>query len=162
MNTKNRGMFLESIINKTIQLYKLNGIGIFHKKSVPITFSGVKGTNEIKRGWLSSKSTVDYYGIYQGYFVSFEAKSTNEKSLPLSNIKDHQLDYINQIKAHGGVAFFIVAFSSFDKYFIVEPSVFNKLNKKSLSIELAKKECIELELIYPGILDFAPYIKRIK
>ncbi|WP_337902552.1 Holliday junction resolvase RecU, partial [Mesomycoplasma ovipneumoniae] len=38
MNHKNRGMFLEKIINNTIEFYYQNDIAIFHKKNLDIGF----------------------------------------------------------------------------------------------------------------------------
>ena len=159
---KNRGMMLESLINKTIIIYKREEVGVFHKKHIPIKFSGIKseaGKLKVTDGFVSAKSTADYYGVYKSVFVAFEAKSTQESSLPLSNIKEHQTSYLKLIKDHGGVAFYIVGFASHNEYFIVEQEVIDSLDRKSLTIEKARAECFSLELEYPGILDFASYIE---
>ncbi|WKX02622.1 Holliday junction resolvase RecU [Candidatus Mycoplasma mahonii] len=161
---KNRGMMLESLINKTIIMYKRESICIFHKKHIPIKFSGIEKHHnklKVKNGFVSSKSTADYYGIYQSVFVAFEAKSTINDNLPLSNIKSHQSDYIKTILEHGGCAFYIVGYTLYNEYFIVEQKLIDSLERKSLTIEKARSTCYELKLEYPGILDFVGYITKI-
>lgn len=166
MNHKNRGMLLESLINKTLKLYAENGVGLFHKKTLPITFSAIKskenGKHEIEKAWVGAKSTTDYYGIYKGNFVTFEAKSTQEKSLPLSNIKDHQWRYIMQINEHGGIGFFIIAYASFDEYYLMTLNQIEDMGTKSISIEYARDNFYRIELVYPGILDFAPILETLR
>ncbi len=160
---KNRGMMLESLINKTIVIYKRQEVGIFHKIHIPIKFSNIKndsGKLRIDNGFVVSKSTTDYYGIYKGIFVAFEAKSTNLDALPLANIKQHQSNYIRDIETHGGVAFYIVGFAKLNEYFIVEQDLLDSLERKSLTIQEARNSCHSIELEYPGILDFASYIDK--
>lgn len=161
---KNRGMLLESIINKTIVMYRKNDIAIFHKKPIPITFKSLKKDgNKLKvtEGWVGSKSTIDYYGVYDGMYIAFEAKSTNSDTLPMANIKIHQSNYISEVNAHGGFAFYIVGFKSYDEYFLVTEDVINNLDRKSLTIYKAREKCHQLELVYPGILDFVEVIQKI-
>lgn len=158
---KNRGMMLESIINKTINIYKKNKVALFHKKEVPIKFSKIQESNgklKISEGRIERKSTTDYYGVYKGMFIAFEAKSTKLNSLPINNIKDHQLQYLFDVKEMGGKSFFIVCFQKFDEYFIIHPETISSLERKSLSIEIARDQGIRIELIYPGIIDFVEVI----
>ena len=157
MRDKNRGMLLEKLINNTIDLYKKNDIAIIHKKDLSISFSKIiddNGSLLIKNGRVKKKSTTDYYGIVNGKFLAFEAKSTLLNSLPVANIKEHQLNYLEDIKRHGGNAFLIVAFQRFDEFFIIKPQTIKNLSSKSLSINIARAEGTSLELTYPGILDF--------
>ncbi|CAM9124601.1 Holliday junction resolvase RecU [Mycoplasma todarodis] len=158
---KNRGMLLESLLNTTIALYKKNNIGLFHKKEIPISFGKViKSQNKIKidEAYIKSKSTSDYYGVFKGKFIAFEAKSTNLKSLPLSNIKYHQRKYLHDVQNHGGISFYIFAFKTYDKYFMVYTDTIETMHKKSFSLDDAYAYGIELELTFPGILDFAAFL----
>ena len=157
IRTGNRGMLLESVINKTIIFYKENNVGIFHKKELPITFSKIdehKGKFSLVDGIIKNKSTADYYGCHNGSFYAFEAKSTKLNSLPLSNIKEHQTKYLLDIQAHGGISFFIIYFNKFNEFYKIYPDSIEKLKRKSISLEFAKEHGILLELTYPGILDF--------
>jgi recombination protein U len=154
---KNRGMMLESLINKTIKYYDQNNIALFHKKEIPISFSKIKKNNgkiNIINAKIKNKSTIDYYGIYNGTFYAFEAKSTKLNSLPIKNIKEHQINYLNKIIKYGGKGFLIVAFQKYDEYFVIKNELIKNLKNKSLNIKIARKNGIQLEIIYPGILDF--------
>ena len=164
MSYKNRGMFLETLINKTIIVYRKNDVGIFHKKQLPISFTSIKRDGKklgIEKGYVMSKSTTDYYGIYKGIFIAFEAKSTNLDRLPLTNIKVHQSNYVNQINNHGGIAFYIICFKSYDEFYFVTENDIELCNGASLSITYARANCKSIELQYPGILDFASIIDKL-
>ncbi|WP_434337009.1 Holliday junction resolvase RecU [Mesomycoplasma conjunctivae] len=157
MNHKNRGMILETIINNTIDFYNRNGVAIFHKKNLDISFKKIGKDLSVKKGMVLKKSTVDYYGIYNGIFVAFEAKSTNENLLNIKQIPDHQIQYLEQIKKHKGCAFFIIFFKKYEQFFILDISKFDK-TEKSISVDFLKKNGIEVILTYPGIIDFVEHI----
>jgi recombination protein U len=152
----NRGMLLETIINNTIKQYKQKGVAIFHKKSLDIKFSALDGTKKIKNGVIISKSTVDYYGIYQGSFVAFEAKSSKTNTIPKNNFKVHQHNYLKTIKKHGGLAFYILLFKETNAFFLVDVSLIN-YEKKSITIQYVRDKAIELDLLFPGVIDFVKY-----
>ncbi|KKB26665.1 RecU Holliday junction resolvase [Mycoplasmopsis meleagridis] len=160
MNTylKNRGMLLETIINKTIDYYERNKIAYIEKKMLPVKFKKVNEKGELSEARIYNKSTVDYIGCFKGNFVAFEAKSTNEKYLPKNNIKKHQVKYLEKINNNGGISFLIIFFSIFDEfYFVKYENIRDFLNKK-ISYEIIKKQGINLELSFPGIIDFIPCI----
>ncbi len=162
---KNRGMYLESIINKTILLYKENQKGVFHKKDIPISFRKViktKGRNQIQDAYIKNKSTTDYYGCWNGHFVAFEAKSTNTDLLPLNNLKDHQQHYLKTIIKNNGIAFYIICFKKYNRFFIVKPDIFDGLDRKSLTLDQVLKKGFEMDFIYPGIIDFIPFLNKVK
>ncbi len=160
---KNRGMMLESIINKTNKTYEMNDIALIHKKDVSIKFSKVKNDNgklRVENAYIHRKSYSDYYGIYKGTFIAFEAKSTNLKSLPLENIKKHQHNYLKKIIRNGGFAFYIIYFKTENKFFMVKWKTIDSIKGKSLSYKHAIQNSVELDLIYPGILDYIAEIKK--
>ncbi|MBN3534421.1 Holliday junction resolvase RecU [Mycoplasma procyoni] len=159
MQSKNRGMILENIMNKTIKFYEDNDIGVFHKKNLDVQFSKVSSNNELKNAVISKKSTVDYYGVHKGIFVCFEAKSTNETNLPWQNIKEHQFNYLKKIHKHGGLAFFIILFKNLERFFILPIQKLDEYkNEGSLSLNFIEQNSIEMELMFPGIIDFVSVI----
>lgn len=161
--TKNRGMFLETLINKTIRFYKQNNVALFHKLPLNIKFksvSRVKNKLFIEKGFIDQKSNTDYYGVYKGRYIAFEAKSTQKDVLPFSNLKAHQQNYLREIDKHGGVAFYIVAFTSDTEFFLIDYKLIDNLSKKQLSIVEARKYGFPIELEYPGILDFIPIVNN--
>ncbi len=110
---KNRGMFLEHIINDSNTYYLSIDRAIIYKKPTPIKVLGVsyrsKQTTLINKAVFSETSTLDYNGIYKGRYVEFDAKeSKNKTSFPLDNIKAHQLVHIRNILNHGGIVFLII------------------------------------------------------
>ncbi len=153
----NRGMLLETIINNTIKQYREKEIAIFHKKMLDIKFSSLDITKKIKNGIIVSKSTVDYYGIYHGIFVAFEAKSVKAKTIPKSNFKEHQHNYLKSIKRHGGLAFYIILFKGTNDFFLVDVSLIN-YEKKSITLEYIEEKAIKLDLLFPGVIDFLKYL----
>ena len=44
--------------------------------------------------------------------MDFEAKETKVKTFPFANISKHQIDHLQKIINHGGIAFVIIAFTS--------------------------------------------------
>lgn len=165
MKSKKRGMFLEKILNKTINFYEQEQLALFHKKNVDIIFQSVSQNNnalKLENAFLSRKSTVDYYGVYQGKFIAFEAKSVEGNLLPFKNIPPHQINYLDKVIAHGGIGFFIIFFKESEKFFLLDHSHMQFLyhNQKSLSFNKAEQLGYQLELYYPGILDFLPIIKK--
>ncbi|MGL6125144.1 MAG: Holliday junction resolvase RecU [Metamycoplasmataceae bacterium] len=156
-NNSNRGMLLETIINKTIKYYKEKNIALLHKKTLDIKFSSIDEMRRVKNGVVISKSTVDYYGVYKGKFIAFEAKSSNTKTIPKNNFKDHQHNYLQEIKKHSGLAFYIILFKRTNEFFLVDISIIN-YRKKSITLEHIRKTSISLDLIFPGIIDFIKYL----
>lgn len=157
---KNKGMLLEKLINKTILFYKNNNLALFHKKELDIKFHKVNNNFELVGAKIKSQSTIDYYGIHDGMFVAFEAKSTDQDTFAFRNLKSHQLKYLNKIVDLGGVAFIILGFNSYSRYFILPINFICEYYKKSLNIKEIPNSVYELELTFPGILDFIPVIKK--
>ncbi|MGL5308930.1 MAG: Holliday junction resolvase RecU [Metamycoplasmataceae bacterium] len=157
MNNNNRGMLLETIINKTIRYYEEKSIALIHKKTLDIKFSSIDEKRRVKNGVVISKSTVDYYGIYKGSFIAFEAKSSSINVISKSNFKNHQHDYLLKIKKHNGMAFYIFLFKRTNEFFIIDISLVN-YRKKTITLEYIRSKGIALELIYPGIIDFIKYL----
>ena len=117
----NRGMDLETLLNETNEYYLEKDIAVIYKKPTPIGINKVRFENNkqvIKEAYFKSQSTLDYNGIYKGYYVDFDAKETLSKTaFPLSNIHEHQLEHIRRIDRHGGIAFLIIKMNS--AYFIL-------------------------------------------
>ncbi|WP_027121156.1 Holliday junction resolvase RecU [Mycoplasma leonicaptivi] len=160
MNNKNKGKFLETIINKTLNYYWENNIAFIEKKGLDIWFKEVEHNNfklKLNNAVIAKKSTVDYIGMYEGRFICFEAKTTQEDRFNLQNIKQHQLNYLNLIQKNGGIAFFIIYFSHRNKFLKVNLEFINKYfdsETKSFMYKDVLKESKELELNFPCVLEF--------
>ncbi|NLC48052.1 MAG: Holliday junction resolvase RecU [Tenericutes bacterium] len=110
---KNRGMFLENILNDTNTYYNSKEKCIIYKKPTPIKVLNVCYPNNkshlIDKAVYSNVSTLDYNGIYKERYIEFDAKECQSKtSFPLSNIKSHQIQHIINIIKQKGIIFLII------------------------------------------------------
>ena len=129
VNYGNRGMTLENDLNATNNYYLIHDIAVIHKKPTPITINKVdyKSRNDavIKEARFKIPSTTDYNGIYKGKYIDFEAKETkNKTSFPLSNIHKHQIEHLKSIIKHGGIAFLIIRFISYNETYYLDAKDF--------------------------------------
>lgn len=115
-----RGSVLEDMINVTNDLYREKNLALIQKIPTPIkpiTIDKAKGV--ITLAYFDQKSTVDYIGIAQGVPLCFDAKETNKKSLPLANIHEHQILFMEDFVRQEGVAFLIVYFRQYEAYYLL-------------------------------------------
>lgn len=118
-NRGHRGDALEDLLDMTHQYYHQLKLCRIDKISTPIKVVAIDDNGIITKAFFEKKSTVDFLGIIQGVCVAFDTKETNLKSLPLGNIHSHQIDYMADIEAQGGLAFIIVHFKWNDQFFLV-------------------------------------------
>ena len=100
MNIKsNKGMFLEELINRTINYYESKNIAYFEKRNIP--FKILKMISEKTFvGLLFSKSTVDYTGVYKNTHCEFEAKQTELEAFSFNNIQQHQYLHLEKLSKY--------------------------------------------------------------
>lgn len=125
VSSANRGMNLEHEINLSNLYYSENNICLVTKRPTPIKVVKVDYTKGaiITSAFFEKQSTTDYNGVYKGRYLDFEAKSTISKtSFPLSNISFHQINHLKKVIEHGGIAFFIISFSTHNKVFMLDAS----------------------------------------
>ena len=120
----NRGKTLEDELNETNDYYLQLGHAVIHKKPVPVQIVRVEYPSRsaavIKEAYFRSPSTTDYNGVWNGKYIDFEAKETeNKTSFPLKNIHEHQVHHMAQVRKHDGLTFLIIRFSSLQRYFII-------------------------------------------
>ncbi len=157
-----RGDALEEIILITNEYYQNHHFAIINKASTPIKVVEIDQAGIITKGYFEKKSTVDFIGIAQGIAVAFDAKETHLNALPLSNIHDHQLEYMKEFAFHGGLSFIIVHFKKVDKYYIlplemIEEYVNNAKNGGRKSIpHSAMTDAFLITREYNGILNYLP------
>jgi len=115
-----RGSALEALINLTNEVYSSKKLAIIQKIPTPITpVHFDKRTRNITLAYFEQKSTVDYMGLVQTVPVAFDAKETTQKSLPLQNIHQHQVDFMQAFEDQGGVAFILVHFKTQGTYHLL-------------------------------------------
>jgi recombination protein U len=134
----NRGMSFESMINESNDYYVSNNIANIHKKPIPIQIVKVDYPSRagavIKEAYYKVPSTTDYNGIYNGFYIDFEAKETmNKTSFPLSNIHTHQIEHLINIKDHGGISFLLLFFKAKDEIYLLETNYLEEFFIRSSS-----------------------------
>jgi len=106
-----RGSLFEELIEMTNQLYRQKGLALIQKVPTPITPVAVDNkARTITGAFFDKKSTVDFIGAAQGLPICFDAKETRQLNLPLRNIHDHQVEFMEDFSKQGGAAFLLVHF----------------------------------------------------
>lgn len=113
-----RGSTLEGFINLTNDVYREKKLAIIQKIPTPITPVKISSKDRtITLAYFNEKSTVDYMGVVQGIPVCFDAKETSKGFLPLQNIHQHQVDFMQDFEKQEGIAFMLVYFKMYDEYY---------------------------------------------
>ena len=108
-----RGSTLEELINRTNSQYREKGLALIQKIPTPITPVRIdKTSRHITLAYFEQRSTVDYIGAVQGIPVCFDAKECSTDTFPLMNIHPHQVEFMKDFEQQGGVAFFLIFFTS--------------------------------------------------
>lgn len=169
----NRGKTLEDEINEANDYYVKRRLAIIHKKPVPVQIVKVEYPSRsaavIREAYFRTPSTTDYNGVWNGHYIDFDAKETASKtSFPLKNIHLHQMTHMQQVTEQNGVAFIIVRFSAFERYFIVPYDVLQKAwlamekgERKSIPFSTIEKEAFEIPTSYYPRIDYLPIIQQL-
>lgn len=156
----NRGMKLESDINKTNQFYLDTDVAVIHKKPTPVRIVNVsypsRNKAKITEAYYQEASTTDYNGIYKGRYIDFEAKECNSKtSFPFGSIHSHQIKHLDRCLSHGAIAFIILRMVQYDETYLIKAQDFIAFYKgtarKSLPYSWIKENgyLIEFKLTKP-------------
>ncbi|WEV40683.1 Holliday junction resolvase RecU [Lactobacillus sp. ESL0684] len=163
-NFSDRGMTLEQMINESNQYYRTKEIAIVHKKPTPIQIVKVdypkRSRAVIKEAYFRQESTTDYNGVYQGYYLDFEAKETkNKTNFPLKNFHEHQVVHLDQCLKQRGICFTIIGFTSLKRYFVTPADFIIKAwwtkNKSSVTLAEVVQQSVEIKT---GFQPTLPYL----
>ena len=113
-----RGSTLEDMINRTNERYREKGLALIQTVPTPNTPSKIaKEHRHITLAYFDQKSTVDYIGAVQGIPVCFDAKECHERTFPLQNVHEHQVEFMMDFERQGGKAFLIIHYTSQQKFY---------------------------------------------
>lgn len=147
-STANRGMKFEHQIEEQCGLYKQECIAYIDKLPTDWMIKRVGG--KIVSGYPRAKSKLDFYGVLSnGMAIFIEAKSTKSSSLPLSNFKDHQFVYIEEISKYTPYVYVLIQMRKYDdRVFLVEGLKIlefkNNESRKSLPLDWLESNGIEI------------------
>ena len=161
-----RGSTLEDLINRTNELYKEHGLCLVQKIPTPITPIRMNSDHtQITLAYFDQKSTVDYIGAVQGIPVCFDAKECATDTFALSNIHEHQVDFMEEFEKQGGISFIIIYYSHINRFFYLR---FEKLKEfwnrmKNGGRKSFRQEELEEDFdLKPHEGIFVPYLDGIK
>ena len=117
-------MNLENDLNLSNEHYREIGKAVIHKKPLPIQIVSVdyqkRSSAKITEAYFKVPSTTDYNGVYQGYYIDFDAKeTTSTTAFPLKQLHQHQLEHLIAVEKQQGIAFLIIRFTSFDLDYLI-------------------------------------------
>ena len=163
---KNRGMFLENILNDSNTYYNNIEKCLIYKKPTPIRITKTNYKNmRITDGFFESPSTLDYNGVYKGYYIEFDAKETRSKtSFPIDNIHKHQIEYIRKVIKHNGIVFLIVRFSTLNRDFVISGKdiidYINNNERKSIEYNYIKEKGYKISESYTPRLKYLDTVDK--
>lgn len=158
-----RGDYTESILNNTNEYLLSQDLALVSKIPTPIKVLKRKGAM-ITNAFFEEKGLLDYVGVCQGLPIAFDSKGTNGISLPLSNIAEHQFEYIKNFIGQDGYAFIICHFKRLNKFYFIPGEIvlsyyYNSFNGGRKSIpekELEGK--YEIKENKNGVLSYLPQL----
>lgn len=149
-----RGMNFEAEINATNEYYLMHGLAVIHKKPTPVQIVKVdypkRSRAKITEAYFRQASTTDYSGVYQGRYLDFEAKETqNKTSFPLKNFHEHQIVHMENVLKQEGIAFGLLHFSALSRTFLLKasdliPFFKEKEGQKSIALAFIETKGYEL------------------
>lgn len=161
----NRGMSLETLLNRTNSYYLDKDIAVIYKKPTPIKIVKMAPKSEkIIEAYFEKHSTTDYNGVYKGKYIDFEAKSTMCKTaFPLSNFQKCQITHFQKIIIQKAVAFVIIEFASLQKYYLLPAqkllSFIINNTRKSIPLKYIENNGYEIKISASIILDYLDIVK---
>ena len=103
-----RGSSFEEMINMTNKVYREKNLAIIQKVPTPITPMKLdKSKGVITLAYFDQKSTIDYIGAAQGIPICFDAKETNQGRLPLLNVHQHQVEFMEDFLKDADECYFL-------------------------------------------------------
>ena len=161
----NRGMDLEYLLEKTNEYYLDHDIAYIYKKPTPIGIVKVNyDLKKIEEAYFQKASTLDYNGLYNGYYIEFDAKETKNKNyFPLANVHPHQVKHIRNIIKGKGIVFLLIMIN--DEYYVLNGPDFiafvdNEI-RKSIPYEYIKTKGYELKYNFSKGLDYLSVIDKL-
>lgn len=159
MHFKNKGMYIEELINNTSYYYLDNEIMYIEKRFLPIQPVKIEKNNV--NGILLRKSTVDYLCLYNGKYIDFEVKQTDEDYFDIKIIKKHQINHLIKINKMNGFSFVLIYFFKRDVIKVIDAiELLDAIKTNKFKVYYNDIKYRTLNIIFPGIIDFRSYFNN--
>ncbi|AHI52665.1 Holliday junction resolvase RecU [Spiroplasma culicicola] len=143
MILKNKGMFLETIINLSLVYLQEFGL-LLNKISLPSRTISIE--NNIMNSILLQNDFCDYVGLYKGIYVEFDAKETEKDYFNPNNIKLKQIEKLKLVRKMKAISFVLIYFHKYERYFAVDIALFDQIKVKKIPFEWFIQNGIEVHL----------------
>lgn len=133
-NYANRGMGLQKLVDQANEQYREQKVAFIWGPGTPAKW--LPGGRIIQQA-----ATVDHIGTYRGRGLAFDDKETQTGSLPASNVKEHQINFLLDFARIGnGIAFLLVCYAREGRFFVVPIEKYWPLwrNRRGLKVEDAE------------------------
>ncbi len=141
-----RGSQLETVINQANEKYRELRLGLVQKIPTPIKPVEIDDNRHITLAYFEKKSTVDYIGVVQSFPICFDAKECASSSFALSNVHEHQFNFMADFEAQGGISFLLIHFTSEDKYYYM---TFFELKHYYEGAQKGEKKSVSIDELRP-------------
>lgn len=141
-----RGSQFETVINQANEKYRELRLGLVQKIPTPIKPVEIDDDRHITLAYFEKKSTVDYIGVVQSFPICFDAKECASSSFSLSNVHEHQFQFMADFEAQGGISFLLIHFTGEDKYYYM---TFFELKKYYEGAQNGGKKSIPINELRP-------------
>lgn len=141
-----RGSQFETVINQANEKYRELRLGLVQKIPTPIKPVEIDDDRHITLAYFEKKSTVDYIGVVQSFPICFDAKECASTSFSLSNVHEHQFQFMADFEAQGGISFLLIHFTGEDKYYYM---TFFELKKYYEGAQSGEKKSIPISELRP-------------
>ena len=114
-----RGSTLEDLINRTNDSYREKKLALIQKIPTPITPIQIdKSSRHITLAYFDRRVPWTISGG-SGIPVCFDAKECSASTFPLQNIHAHQIRFMEEFEAQGGIAFIVLYYTGMDEIYYV-------------------------------------------
>ncbi len=141
-----RGSQFETVINQANEKYRELRLGLVQKIPTPIKPVEIDDNRHITLAYFEKKSTVDYIGVVQSFPICFDAKECASTSFALSNVHEHQFNFMADFEAQGGISFLLIHFTGADKYYYM---TFFELKKYYEGAQKGEKKSVSMDELRP-------------
>lgn len=159
------GMLFENELNLSNEYYRNINKAIIYKKPTPVQIVKVdypsRSKAKIVEGYYKTPSTTDYNGIYNGKYIDYEAKETNNLFFDFKHIFEHQVEHLHKVALMGGIAFVIIYFKKVEEIYITDINDFYPLwqngkkdGRKSIKLETFKEIGVLVPRSYNPPIDY--------
>ena len=154
----NKGMYLEKIIDETINFYYESDDFFFIKYH---TKNAITKTHKFL---FVSNNFVDYFGYYLNHFFVIEAKQNNDDLFNFKRLNEKQTFILKKLYLMHVHCYLIFYFNQHDEFYLLDFKYIDEkllANKKSIKYKEVKQDGILLELRLPGILNIKEVLNKL-